>query len=66
MKIRKQFNVRICGNLKRRVALDRANTGASNDIVVEVALENWFSKFNQDQRTKFYRTHGRKAYERAA
>lgn len=65
VKVRSQFNVRLDGQIKRRIALDKANTGASKDIITSVALENWFSAFDADNRAKFYRTHGRKPYQRA-
>ena len=64
MKQRAQFNVRIPRNLKRRVALDRVNTLASQEIIIEVALESWFSKFSPQQRGQFYRAHDRRPYAR--
>ena len=61
---RSQFNVRIQKSIKRRVALERLNTLASQDIIAEVALESWFSKFSPAQRRQFYLNHGRRPYAR--
>ena len=64
MIVRAQFNVRIPKTIKRRVALERVNTLASHDIIVEVALESWFSKFSPAQRRQFYLNHDRRPYAR--
>ena len=66
VKVRSQFNVRLGGQIQRRIALDKANTNTSKDIITEVALENWFSAFDADKRAKFYRAHDRKPYQRKA
>ena len=64
MSERAQFNVRIPKNIKRRVALERVNTLASQDIIVEVAMESWFTKFSPQQRRQFYLAHDRRPYAR--
>lgn len=66
MKLLEQFNVRIRKTLKRRVAIDKANTSVPQDIIAEVALEDFFTRYTPDQRAKFYRNHDRRAYARAA
>jgi uncharacterized protein YccT (UPF0319 family) len=62
---RVQLNARVAQKIKSRVALDKATTSATADVIVEVALENWFSAFDKEQRAKFYRAHHRKPYVRA-
>ncbi len=63
--MRAQFNVRVEKNLLKRVTSDRKSSAATNDIIAEVALENWFTKFTLEERAKFYRAHDRKPYVRA-
>lgn len=64
--MRTQLNVRVGKSVKNRIALDRKNTFATNDIIVEVALENWFSSQPPDQREKYYKAHTRRPYAKAA
>ena len=64
--MRTQLNVRVCKTLKNRIAQDRKHTFATNDIIVEVALENWFTKLSPEQRDKFYKAHSRRPYAQAA
>lgn len=54
--MRAQFNTRIAQATKGKVDKDRKYAG-TNDIIAEVALENWFSQFSVDERAKFYRAH---------
>lgn len=63
--MRSQFNVRIGRQIKKRIASDRAFCGTTSDIVTEVALENWFTRYNPDERKKFYRLHERQPFVRA-
>lgn len=63
--MRTQFNVRICKQLAKRVATDRRNLLTTNDIVAEVALEDFFTRHTPDEREKFYRAH-RRPYVRGA
>lgn len=62
--MRTQVNVRLSKSTKRRVELDRKSTAATNDIIVEVALENWFSKYAPEDRARFYKAHDRRPYAR--
>jgi hypothetical protein len=64
--IREQFNARISKGIKRRAINDRKRCNVTNDIVVEVALESFLTKFTPDQRAGFYRAHDHKPYRRAA
>lgn len=64
--MRTQLNVRIEKGLAKRVSGDKRGRFATNDIIVAVALENWFSKFTPEQRDKFYKAHFQKPYEQAA
>lgn len=64
--MRAQLNVRVGKAIKNRIAMDRKNTFATNDIIVEVALENWFTSQPPDRRERYYKAHGRKPYEKAA
>lgn len=64
--MRTQFNVRIEKTLAKRTAIERKTTSTTNDIVVEVALENWFSKYSPEQRLRYYMSHARKPYAKAA
>ena len=64
--MRPQFNVRIQKRLARRVALDKAEATTTKDVIVEVALENWFTKFPIGERRRFYEAHARKPYAKAA
>lgn len=57
-----QLNARVAQSLKRRVAMDRASSGKTSDIIVEVALENFFSAYGAEQRRKLYEAHHRKPY----
>lgn len=34
----------------------------THDIVVELALENWFTKYSPEERKEFYNRHDRKPY----
>ena len=62
----RQLNVRVQGRLIKRIADEKKNTLATNDIVVEVALDNWFSSKTPTERDKFYRAHNRRPYAKAA
>lgn len=66
MRERAQLNVRVGKAIKSRVAKDRKNTRFTNDIIVEVALENWFTSQPPESREKYYKAHGRAPYEKAA
>ena len=50
--------------MKSRVALEKAKANTTQDIIIEVALENLFSGFTQEKRETFYRKHGRRPYAR--
>ena len=58
-----QFNVRIAKGLKRRASLDKLNSGATLDIIAEVALEDFFTRHTPEQRKKFYAAHSRKPFQ---
>lgn len=64
--MRTQLNVRVPKSVRRRVISDRKKSATTNDVVVEVALENLFTKYTPDQRATFYRSHHRKPYARCA
>jgi hypothetical protein len=64
--MRTQFNARIEQSTKRRIATDRKKFSKTNDIIVEVALENFFTKYTPEERNSFYRAHDRVPYSRAA
>lgn len=53
-----QFNARLPKNLIKRVNFDRKTYNQTNDIVLAVALENFFTAYKPDQRFRFYRAHG--------
>jgi hypothetical protein len=60
----RQFNVRIAPGLKRRLELEKAHASTTKDIIAELALEAWFTKYPLAQRIAFYRAHERKPYAR--
>lgn len=62
---REQLNVRVSKGNKAQVQRDRKRNSKTNDIVVEVALEYFFSAYTPDQRAKFYAAHDHKPYARA-
>lgn len=62
---REQLNVRLSKTTKSRVIKDRIRNCKTNDIVVEVALNHFFSAFGSDQRAKQYAAHDHKPYARA-
>jgi hypothetical protein len=64
--MRPQFNVRIQKRLVKQVADDRTMAPTTKDVIVEVALENFFTKFSIGERRKFYHAHSRKPYQKAA
>lgn len=64
--MRTQLNVRVSKQTKASVSRDKKATGRTNDIVVEVALENFFTKYTPEERSAFYRAHDRVPYGRAA
>lgn len=57
-----QLNVRVAKTLKQKVDKDRFRTGKTNDIIVEVALENFFTAYSPTKREQFYKLHIRKPY----
>lgn len=62
---REQLNVRLPKQLKQRVTSDRSRNSKTNDIVVAVALEYFFSAYTPEQRAKYYAAHDHKPYARA-
>lgn len=60
--MRTQFNVRIAKNLVKRILIDRKIAPSTRDIIAEVALENWFTKYTPEERAAFYKSHQRKPY----
>lgn len=61
-----QFNVRLEKSTVKLVKSDRARTAVTNDIIAEVALQNWFTKYTPEQRVNFYKAHDRRPYAKAA
>lgn len=57
-----QLNTRVAKTIKQKVSKDRFRTGKTNDIIVEVALENFFTAYSPAQREQFYRSHSRAPY----
>ncbi|HQB53785.1 MAG TPA: hypothetical protein PLX62_12900 [Bacteroidales bacterium] len=64
--MKSQFNVRLPKAIIRRVATDRKNYCQTNDIVVAVALEDFFTRRTPEERLKFYRAHSTPYARRAA
>lgn len=62
--MRTQLNVRVAKHVKERVAKDRKSMGKTNDVIVEVALEDFFTRHKPEQRAVFYRNHYRSPYAR--
>lgn len=62
--MRTQLNVRVAKRLKSLIDRDKASTGRTNDILVEVALENFFTKYSPEQRSVFYKNHYRVPHAR--
>lgn len=60
------MNVRVAKALKRRVLGEKKQTGATTDVIAEVALEHFFSAYQQEQRLGFYRNHHYLPYGRKA
>ena len=63
--MRTQLNVRVSKSIARSVTRDKKNSAGTNDIVAEVALENWFSRYTPEERSRFYHAHTRRPYSRA-
>ena len=54
---RNQFNVRIGSDKIGKVQRDREKFKTTRDIIVEVALADFFSRWSPDERSRFYRNH---------
>ena len=63
--MRTQFNVRIKPSVKRRAAIDKTNTNATFDVITEVALTDFFSRYTAEERARFYRNHDFRPYGRS-
>jgi hypothetical protein len=64
---RPQFSARISKDLRNRLRREKPTAG-TNDILCEVAMEFWLTKYTHEQRAQFYRAHwanSRKPYVRA-
>ncbi len=59
---RTQLNVRVGESVRKCINLDKANTFATKDIIVEVALKNWFDSKPPKIRETCYKAHSRKPY----
>jgi hypothetical protein len=55
--MRTQLNVRVAKQTKKRVQTDRLTCNMTADVIVEVALEDFFTRHNQKERSAFYRSH---------
>ncbi len=64
--MRTQLNARVQGRLIKRISDEKKNTLATKDIIVEVALDNWFTSQPPEQRERYYKAHARKPYAKAA
>lgn len=64
--MRTQLNVRVSKGITKHVRDDKRLSGKTNDIIVEVALEAFFTKWTPEERLAFYRAHDRTPYARAA
>jgi hypothetical protein len=61
--MRVQLNTRVEKAVRQKVIRDRSGI-ATNDIIVEVALEDFFTRHTPTERQRFYQNHDRKAYGR--
>jgi hypothetical protein len=58
-----QLNVRVAKKFAADVAKEKALTGTTKDIIVEVALSDFFSRHPIERRKTFYRSHARQPYK---